>query len=61
MDLRTKFSAAGVGRFGSGWAWLIKTGCRASEIVSTPNQDNPLMEGKTGRARLSTSGSMLTT
>jgi len=45
-DFKTKFSAAGVGRFGSGWAWLIKTGSGV-EIMSTPNQDNPLMEGKT--------------
>jgi Fe-Mn family superoxide dismutase len=44
-DFKTKFSAAGVGRFGSGWAWLIKTGSGV-EIISTPNQDNPLMEGK---------------
>jgi Fe-Mn family superoxide dismutase len=40
------FSKAGVGRFGSGWAWLIKSGAGV-EIVSTPNQDSPLMEGKT--------------
>jgi len=40
-----KLSAAGVSRFGSGWAWLIKTGS-GLEIASTPNQDNPLMEGK---------------
>ena len=40
-----KFNAAGVGRFGSGWAWLIKT-ADGIEIMSTPNQDNPLMEGK---------------
>ena len=40
------FSKAGVGRFGSGWAWLIKSGSGV-EIVSTPNQDSPLMEGKT--------------
>src|SRR6476661_1615981 len=44
-EFKTKFSAAGVGRFGSGWAWLIKTGSGV-EIMSTPNQDNPLMEGK---------------
>ena len=42
---KEKLSAAGAGRFGSGWAWLIKTGS-GLEIASTPNQDNPLMEGK---------------
>ena len=44
-EFKTKFSAAGVGRFGSGWAWLIKTS-GGVDIMSTPNQDNPLMEGK---------------
>jgi len=42
---KEKFGAAGVGRFGSGWAWLIWNGS-AVEITSTPNQDNPVMEGK---------------
>ena len=42
---REQFAAAGVGRFGSGWAWLVNEGGRLS-ISSTPNQDNPLMEGK---------------
>jgi superoxide dismutase, Fe-Mn family len=42
---KEKLSAAGVARFGSGWAWLIKT-ASGVEIMSTPNQDNPLMEGK---------------
>ncbi|HET7457636.1 MAG TPA: superoxide dismutase [Gemmatimonadaceae bacterium] len=42
---REQFAAAGVGRFGSGWAWLVRDGNKLS-ITSTPNQDNPLMEGK---------------
>ena len=35
----------GVTRFGSGWAWLVDTG-GSLEIVSTPNQDTPLADGK---------------
>jgi Fe-Mn family superoxide dismutase len=42
---RDQLSAAGVERFGSGWAWLINNGGKLS-ITSTPNQDNPLMEGQ---------------
>jgi Fe-Mn family superoxide dismutase len=43
---KEQFAAAGVGRFGSGWAWLIVDGGKLA-ITSTPNQDTPLMEGKT--------------
>src|SRR5580704_14163636 len=42
---KEKFAAAAAGRFGSGWAWLIKTPISV-EITSTPNQDCPIMEGK---------------
>jgi Fe-Mn family superoxide dismutase len=45
-DFKTKFAAAGTGRFGSGWAWLVPDG-GALTITSTPNQDTPVMEGKT--------------
>lgn len=38
------FGKAGVGRFGSGWAWLVKKDGKLA-ITSTPNQDNPLMDG----------------
>jgi len=44
---KEKFAAAGVGRFGSGWAWLIADKGGAVSITSTPNQDNPTSEGKT--------------
>ncbi|MFA9455805.1 superoxide dismutase [Halalkalibacter sp. AB-rgal2] len=43
---KEEFANAGVTRFGSGWAWLIVDGGKLS-ITSTPNQDTPLMEGKT--------------
>ena len=42
-EFKTKFNAAGVGRFGSGWVWLISREGKL-EITSTPNQDNPLMD-----------------
>ncbi|MBI1792125.1 MAG: superoxide dismutase [Acidobacteria bacterium] len=43
---KEKFAAAGVGRFGSGWAWLCQDASGKVEISSTPNQDTPVMEGK---------------
>src|SRR5205085_2116496 len=46
-QFKEKFAAAGVGRFGSGWAWLIKNKGAKLEVISTPNQDSPLMDGNT--------------
>ncbi len=42
---KEKFNAAATTRFGSGWAWLLASGGKL-EIVSTANQDSPVMEGK---------------
>jgi len=44
-QFKEKFNAAAAGRFGSGWAWLLKSGT-SLDIASTANQDSPLMEGK---------------
>ena len=41
-----KFEAAGVNQFGSGWAWLVRTKSGQFEVKSTPNQDNPMMNGE---------------
>lgn len=43
---KEEFTAAALGRFGSGWAWLVVNNGEL-EVMSTPNQDSPLMEGKT--------------
>lgn len=43
---KEKFTAAAIGRFGSGWAWLVKSVGNKIDIVSTANQDSPLMEGR---------------
>ena len=45
-ELKTQVNEAGVNRFGSGWTWLVVSG-GSLEVMSTPNQDAPLMEGKT--------------
>jgi Fe-Mn family superoxide dismutase len=44
-SFKDQMNKAGVGRFGSGWAWVVESGGKLS-IESTPNQDSPLMEGK---------------
>ncbi|MEI7644992.1 MAG: superoxide dismutase [Chloroflexales bacterium] len=46
-EFKDKFKAAGLGRFGSGWAWLVAAADGSLSISSSPNQDCPLMEGKT--------------
>ena len=43
---KEKFAAAASSRFGSGWAWLVKDSGGKFEIISTANQDSPLMDGK---------------
>jgi Fe-Mn family superoxide dismutase len=45
-DLKSQVNDAGVKRFGSGWTWLVWDGTGLA-VVSTPNQDSPVMEGKT--------------
>jgi Fe-Mn family superoxide dismutase len=45
-DFKAKFKEAGVNQFGSGWSWLVHDGS-ALAVVSTPNQNNPLTDGKT--------------
>jgi Fe-Mn family superoxide dismutase len=43
---KEQFEAAGVGQFGSGWAWLVLDGGKLA-VTNTPNQDNPISDGKT--------------
>lgn len=45
-EFKAQFKAAAASRFGSGWAWLVVDNGKLA-IISTPNQDSPLMEGKT--------------
>lgn len=41
-----RFADAAATRFGSGWAWLVKDNAGKLQVLSTPNQDSPLMDGK---------------
>ena len=45
-DFKEKVKATGIGQFGSGWAWLVYDGSGLA-VVGTPNQDNPISDGKT--------------
>ncbi|HFH6797045.1 TPA: superoxide dismutase SodA [Streptococcus agalactiae] len=45
-DFKAAFTAAATGRFGSGWAWLVVNTEGKLEVLSTANQDTPIMEGK---------------
>jgi Fe-Mn family superoxide dismutase len=45
-DFQAKLKAAGVGQFGSGWAWLVHDGSGLA-VLGTPNQDSPISTGKT--------------
>jgi Fe-Mn family superoxide dismutase len=44
-EFQSKFNDAGLKRFGSGWVWLVRSKAGKLEIITTANQDNPLMEG----------------
>jgi Fe-Mn family superoxide dismutase len=44
-NLKTAFNSAGASRFGSGWAWLVMDKQGNLKVISTPNQDSPLLEG----------------
>lgn len=43
---KEQFQKAAIGRFGSGWAWLVRDRSGKLAIESTPNQDSPVMDGK---------------
>ncbi len=43
-EMKKRFDAAALGRFGSGWAWVIVGADKKLAVTSTPNQDNPLMD-----------------
>lgn len=43
IQLKEEFNKAAAGLFGSGWAWIVKNNVRELKIITTPNQDSPLM------------------
>jgi Fe-Mn family superoxide dismutase len=45
-DFKSEFKAAGIGQFGSGWAWLVHDGSGLA-VAKTPNQDSPISSGQT--------------
>jgi Fe-Mn family superoxide dismutase len=45
-EFKSTFKRAATSQFGSGWAWLVVTPDQRLEVISTPNQDSPLMVGK---------------
>lgn len=45
-NFKAEFTKAALTRFGSGWAWLVVNEQGSLEVTSTPNQDNPIMDGK---------------
>ena len=44
-EFQKQFNDAGAKRFGSGWAWLVRSKAGKLEVISTANQDNPIIEG----------------
>jgi len=46
-NFKAELSKAAAGRFGSGWAWLVTDGSGKVSVISTANQDSPLMDGQT--------------
>ena len=46
-DFKSKLQSAAAGQFGSGWGWLVVNGRGGLQVLSTPNQDSPLMQGLT--------------